>query len=141
MKHQKLIYSTTQIANLLNISQFKDSLGFYLAAVAFPNDLKKILKNAIKDIPQHENEFKFGLQVLDKIDDALTKYSNRCMKEFIKIPEICVLLKNYLSKVQNPEYKEHYKNLNDMATTSLETFSKTKNEDYDCTVAKIFKLI
>lgn len=64
VKHQKLICSTMQIASMLNFTQFKDSLGFYLAAVAFPNDLKKILKNAIKDIPQHESEFKFGLQAL-----------------------------------------------------------------------------
>lgn len=63
------------------------------------------------------------------------------MKEFIKIPEICVLLKHYLGKVKNPEYKEHYKHLNDMATASLETFNKVKNEDYDTTAAKIFKLI
>ena len=130
-----------QIANLLNIEQFKDSLGFYLAAVAFPNDLRKILKNAIRDNPEHKKEFEFGLQALDRIDDALTKYSNRCMKEFIKIPEICLLLKHYLSKVKNTEYSEHYKSLNDMATASLETFDKIKNEKIESIEAKIFKLI
>jgi hypothetical protein len=41
------------------------------------------------------------------------------MNNFMRIPEICFLLLNYLSKVKNEEYKEHYVMLKEMANQTL----------------------
>ena len=42
------------------------------------------------------------------------------MNNFMRIPEIWFLLLNYLSKVKNEEYKEHYDMLKDMAGQTLQ---------------------
>ena len=88
LKHKKLVSKAISVAQTLNFRQFDNSLGFYLAAIAFPSDFRKILKNGIEDNPKHYKVFNDGLKILNKVEEALIRYSKRILKAFVKIPEV-----------------------------------------------------
>jgi hypothetical protein len=54
----------------------------------------------------------------------MTRYSKKVMQDFIRIPEIWLLLLNYLSKVRNEEYQQHYQMLSEMATHSMNKYTE-----------------
>ena len=51
-----------------------------------------------------------------------SEIEKKVLKEFTKMPEVSVLLLNYLGKVNNTEYQDHYKMLKDLATESIDEF-------------------
>jgi hypothetical protein len=120
LKHKMLIECSQLLTTSLNLGGYEDSLPFYLAAIAFPTDLRKILNKGIEKKPENQKEFESCKRVIDTIECALTRYSKKVLDDFIKMPEICKLLLNYLKKVRNEEYQEHYEMLTQMAKVSLE---------------------
>lgn len=116
LKHKMLMSCSTSLSTDLNLPD----CHFFLAAIAFPNDLRKILIKAEQIKPDFKREFVTCRQIIDTIDCALTRYSKKVLDEFIKIPEICDLLLHYLNKRTHPEYADHYKMLKEMAAASIE---------------------
>lgn len=129
LKHQKLIRCSLELAKTLSLGNSDEAVAFYLTAVAFPTDLKKILAKGISEEPENKGLFNEGIREIERIECALTRYSKRVMDEFIKIPEVCMLLLNYLDKVENEEYDDHYKMLKEMANESLETNKESEMHD------------
>lgn len=124
LKHKTLVNSCLDLSKALSLTQVDNNVAFFLTAIAFPTDLRKILVNTRAEMPNNKNAIQIGLKAIDKIESAMTRYSKKVMSEFIKIPEICMLLLNYLSKAKNEGYKEHYVFLKEMANASLETCPK-----------------
>lgn len=131
LKHKTLIGCSLSLARILSLSNWAENVAFYLTAIAFPNDLKKILAKATAICPENKSEFALGLNSIDVIENAMTRYSKKVMNNFMRIPEIWYLLLNYLSKVKNNEYKEHYDMLKEMANQTLhkETDNETSAEE------------
>ena len=96
LKHQKLVSKAISVAQTLNFRQFDNSLGFYLAAIAFPSDFRKILKNGIEDNPKHYKVFSDGLKILNKVEEALIRYSKRILKAFVKIQLFIIYLGGHI---------------------------------------------
>lgn len=122
LKHKLLISCSIEVTNNLKLEKFRKSLPFYLAAIAFPVDLKKIMKKGSKAKPKNKEDFESGVDIIDNIENALTKFNKKVLKDFTKMPEVSVLLLNYLGKVNNTEYQDHYKMLKDLATESIDEF-------------------
>lgn len=120
LKHKKLINCSIALAHSLDLGGITDNVAFYLAAVAFPQDLKKILVKQLKNPQVRNDQVKAAINSVDTIEKALTRFSKQVIEDFLNIPEICLLLLHYLNKVSNPDYKNYFKVLNEMATTSLE---------------------
>lgn len=140
LKHKLLISCSAQVTDSMGVSDFKKSLPFYLAAVSFPIDVKKILKKASKNNSKQKAKFLAGTDIINNIERALGKFSKKILEDFIKMPEICVLLLNYLSKVNNDEYKEHYRMLKDLSNDSIREYHKTGIDSEEKVEAKIFDL-
>lgn len=119
VKHQTLINCALELARTLELSENYDYVAFYLIAVAFPTDLRKILNKGIAAFPNNKNEFAVGLKEIDVIENAMTRYNKKVMKDFMKVPEISLLLIYYLNKVNNEDYDEHFRALKDMATSTV----------------------
>jgi hypothetical protein len=56
------------------------------------------------------------------------------------MPEVSALLLNYLSKVDNPNYKTHYKMLKNMAQESIEEHSKSDADPEDNATKRLIDL-
>jgi hypothetical protein len=121
-----LINSSIDVSNAIDLSTFKKSLPFFLASIAFPIDMKKMLKKAAKNKPGNKRDFNSGVDIIKSIESAMTHYSKKVMKDFVKMPEVSALLLNYLSKVDSQAYKGHYKMLKDMAEKSISESSKNE---------------
>ena len=119
LKHKMLISCSEQVCKSLLKSETSHWTPFFLAAIAFPNDLKKILMKSLKTKRFSQSTISEALKNLEIIEGVMNKFSFKSLNEFIHINEISVLLLNYLSKVQNIEYKKHYEMLIEMATHSL----------------------
>ena len=76
------------MAKALSLSSSDNNVAFYLTALAFPTDLRKILVNAGEENPNNKSEFSVGIQAIDIIENAMTRYSKKVMQDFIRIPEI-----------------------------------------------------
>lgn len=124
VKHKTLINWAKDLAKALSLSSSDNNVAFYLTALAFPTDLRKILVNAGEENPDNKSEFSVGIQAIDIIENAMTRYSKKVMQDFIRIPEIWLLLLNYLSKVRNEEYQQHYQMLSEMATHSMNKYTE-----------------
>jgi len=123
------------------MKEYDETLPFYLAAIAFPTDLRKILLKASTNKPENAKEFNACKGILDTIENAMSRYSKKVLEDFIRMPEVSMLLLNYLSKRKNAEYKEHYKMLKEMAEVSLEKYSFTSAPKSYKVEANIFSLI
>lgn len=127
LKHKTLVSCALELAKTLALSSAPNNVAFYLTAIAFPTDLRKILSKAGEENPSSKHRYNIGMQAIDKIENAMTRYSKKVMNEFMDIPEVCLLLLNYLSKVENREYSEHIQMLKEMATESL-VLVESKND-------------
>lgn len=141
LKHKTLVCCCIDLAKALSLSDADNNVAFYLTAIAFPTDLRKILIKHRDEVQSNSEELQVGLTAIDKIENAMTRYSKKVMNEFMKIPEICLLLLNYLSKVKNEDYKEHYKFLKELANTSLESYSKTDLSNKSSVEGQLINLI
>jgi len=121
VKHKTLVNCWLSLAKALSLTEKEENVAFYLTAIAFPSDLKKILNKTIAQNPESKENLSFGLKTIDIIENAMTRFSKKVMKDFMDIPEICLLLVNYLGKVKNSEYEDHYTMLKDMADGTLKT--------------------
>ena len=126
LKHKMLINCSIDVSNSMGVGSFKKSLPFFLASIAFPIDMKKVLKKTSKKKPGSKKDCELGTSIIKNIENAMTHYSKRVMKDFVKMPEVSTLLLNYLSKVDNPAYKGHYKMLKDMAEESISEYSRSE---------------
>ena len=136
-----MIRAAVSVTKTLNFDRFQESLGFYLAAIAFPGDLRKMIKSTSEDMPKYKKEFIKGLHILNKIEDAFIRYSKNILKEFIRIPEACLLLRNFLETIEEKELSETHTQLKDMSSKTLKTLSKDSNWNHQNSAVKIFNLI
>lgn len=141
LKHKTLINCCYNLAETLSLSESSASVAFYLSAIAFPTDLRKILNKSMEEFPESKNEFSIGLKAIDRIESAMTRYNKRVMKEFIGVPEICYLLLHYLGKVKNQEYVEFYETLKKMAGETLDLCSKGSITSVSTHESKIIEII
>ena len=141
LKHKTLINCCYNLSETLALSDSNTSVAFYLSAIAFPTDLRKILNKATSEFPENKNEFSTGLKAIDKIESAMTRYNKRVMKEFISVPEICYLLLHYISKMKNEEYGDYYKLLKEMANETLDSCSKGSLTSVSTQEGKIIEII
>lgn len=140
IKHEMLASCSVSLIKTLKFSEYEDSLPFYLAALAFPNDLRKILNKAEAQKPTNGKEFESCRDIIDTIEAALSRYSKKVLQKFMGMPEICKLLIHYLSKVRNAEYQDHFKMLKEMAEVSLEKTSYNDAFKSFRTESRIFKI-
>lgn len=129
------------MARTLGLSEADNNVAFYLTAIAFPTDLRKILKKTQDENIDKKPEIMVGLRALDKIENAMTRFSRKVMNDFMSIPEICMLLLNYLTKVKNQEYQEHYKSLKEMAEKTLNNCDEQKLISSSATEGKMIEFI
>jgi len=140
LKHKLLISCSKEVADSIALSDFQKSLPFYLASVAFPIDVKKIMKKSAKSNSKHRSLFNQGVDIINNIETALSKFSKKVLEDFVKMPEICILLLNYLSKVDNQEYQEHYKMLKVMASDSISEYNNSQCDGELRVEEKLFDL-
>jgi hypothetical protein len=141
LKHKTLINCCYNLAEMLGLSDCNTSVAFYLSAIAFPTDLRKILKKSISEFPENKAQFSIGLKAIERIESAMTRYNKRVMKEFIGVPEICYLLLHYISKMKNEDYGEFYKLLKEMANETLDLCSKGSLTSVSTHEGKIIEII
>jgi hypothetical protein len=142
LKHKLLISSSLELVKSLNLDGCDESISYYLSCLAFPHDVKKILRKSIASDSENSHIYENGVEIIQRIENALSKYSKKVLNEFIMVPEIALLLLNYLQKVQNKEYEHHYSTLKDLADKSISENSKNISENKsDQVEAKIVKLL
>ncbi len=126
-KHNLLISSSIELVNKLKLDYNSKSLPFYIAAIAFPNDVKKILQKSCKLNPEMKSDYLKCSNEIFNIEIALMRYSKKTLAELLNNAVISVLLNHYLNKVHNSEYEEHYKFLKDLSRKTLDNIQP--NED------------
>lgn len=126
-KHNLLIRSSIELVNKLKLDYSSKSLPFYIAAIAFPNDVKKILQKSCKLNPEMKSDYLKCSNEIFNIEIALMRYSKKTLAELLNNADISVLLNHYLNKVHNSEYEEHNKFLKDLSRKTLNNIQP--NED------------
>eukprot|EP00345_Euplotes_harpa_P006998 CAMPEP_0168331576 /NCGR_PEP_ID=MMETSP0213-20121227/8416_1 /TAXON_ID=151035 /ORGANISM="Euplotes harpa, Strain FSP1.4" /LENGTH=329 /DNA_ID=CAMNT_0008335379 /DNA_START=20 /DNA_END=1009 /DNA_ORIENTATION=+ len=127
LKHRMLLQSSAEILENTREGAASKSLAFCLASVAFPCDMKKLLASLSKSRKVRKEVVAEGLLIIDVIESTLNRFSKKVLASFMSKPELCVLLLNYLGKVRNEEYQEHYDMLSDMAKNSVAKQSKNES--------------
>jgi len=127
LKHRMLLKSSAEILENTRDGAASKSLAFCLAAVALPCDMKKLLASLSKSRKVRKEVVAEGLLIIDVIESTLNRFSKKVLASFMSKPELCVLLLNYLGKVRNEEYQEHYDMLSDMAKNSVAKQSKNES--------------
>ena len=147
VKHKTLIDTLINVIKTLNLVHFQESLTFYFAAIAFPGDLRKMIKSASVEKRKYKREFCIGLQILNTIEAAFLRHSKSILNEFIKIPEASYLLINYLETLQEEEFSEVHSYLKEIASKTLYPSNKERkssrniNLTYQNQASKILNLI
>jgi hypothetical protein len=131
LKHRLLIQSSTEITEKLEFTLLKNSMPFYIMAVAFPVDFKKILTKASKLVPDEGDFFNKQISKILKIELVMSKFSTKTLDDFISIPEVSLLLQHYLSKVDNKNYQRCYKLLIKLSEKVLTSFSQPRTPVLD----------
>ena len=126
LKHKLLIESSVEVAQKLGIPLFWESMPFFIIAVAFPSDLKKILAKAIELMPNENELFVALVQKSAKIELVTSRFSLKALEDFIAFPEVSILVKHYLSQIENRKYTRHYKSLQDLSGNVLSSQSKVE---------------
>jgi len=121
-----LISCSVEVSDEVGHGNFKKSLPFFLASIAFPIDMKKILKKSRKSKPKSKGDLEAGADIVQNIEKALSNYSKKVLSDFVKMPEISTLLLNYLSKSNNPELGHHEKMMKDMAENSISEYQNSE---------------
>jgi hypothetical protein len=104
------------------------SIPFFMASIAFPIDMKKTLFKAAELRPQSRDELNVCINTIIVLERAMSRFSEKALNEFTSIPEISLLLLNYLSKVKNKEYEEYYEMLKEAAERSLQKFTQGEGD-------------
>jgi membrane protein YqaA with SNARE-associated domain len=123
-KHRLLIESSVESAQKLKMTSVSNSMPFYIMAVAFPTDFKKILMKAAKSMQNEKNLFLNLISKINKVELAMIRFSIKTLEDFIGINEVSLLLQHYLSKVENSRYTSYYKMLNKLSGYVLTSLSK-----------------
>ena len=124
LKHNSLINSSIELADKFKLDYSSKSLPFYIAAIAFPNDVKKVLQKSCKSNSDMKSDYLKCSNEIFNIEIALMKYSKKNLAELLKNSDISFLLFNYLNKVHNSEYEDHYKLLRDMSKSTLDNIDQ-----------------
>ena len=122
LKQSLLIDSSEMLVSKIKFCYITTSLPFYLSAIAFPNDVKKLLKKACRLNNEDKSNYKMLIDEVNNIDKIFTRYSKKTLSEFLSKPEYSALLLYYLDKIQNKEYKDNWQILKDIATNSIENW-------------------
>lgn len=141
LKHRMLVSCSREMTSAFDAEKYERSLPFYLASIAFPIDVKKTLTKLAKSKAKNKDLIKEGFLIIDSIESAFSKYNKKVLEEFLKMPEVCVLLLHYLSKVEHEEYREHYKYLHSLATESIEVYESSNQLLGDKIEGQIFDLV
>lgn len=128
-KHNSLISSSIEIVDKLKLDYVSKSLPFYIAAIAFPNDVKKILQKSCKVNLEMKSDYVKCSNEIFNIEIALMKYSKKNLAELLNNADISVLLNHYLNKVHNSEYEEHYKILKGMSRKTIDNIQVNRDSE------------
>ena len=140
LKHKMLIMYSKQLSESLFSAQLNEWTSFFLAALAFPSDMKKILRQSLKIKKNSKDHISKALELIGVIEGVMKNFSTKSLVNFLQINEISCLLLNYLAKVwvfyylrikqsfsnfynilsyppkvKNPEYEIFYQKLETMA--------------------------
>ena len=119
LKHKMLISCSNEITEKFMSTSEMRSTTFILASIAFPNDMKKILKLSWEEKKNSMEIVNEALEKISTIEWAMNKFSMKNLSKFLEIYEVPILLMNYLSKVQNSEYIYYYTMLQEMAEKAI----------------------
>lgn len=136
-KHQMLVASCTEIAKELCIEGYQESLPFFIAAISFPIDMRKILMKASRMKRGQDKSFIKGVEIIKHVEKAMLNFSEKTLKDYIDIPEISSLLLHYLSLVENRQYEEHYEFLREMAENRLKINEGSKESQSNTTASHV----
>ena len=99
LKHKMLISCSNEIIEKSPLISKMKSITFYLAALAFPIDMKKFLKISLDKSKNAPNQVKHATEMIKIIECVMNNFSIKILNRFLEITEISILLVNYLSKV------------------------------------------
>lgn len=141
LKHQKLVNSAIIITRKLSLDGHTDIIAFYLLAFSFPIDFKKLLTLKLKMLDSDKALFSTALEALKGVETALSKYSKKVMHEFQNIPEACLLLQHYLTRVRNYKYQNYYKKLKKLSADGVSNNPHKATDPTDRFESKVIRLI
>ena len=139
--HQKLISSSVSVAKSLNSTNFQESLGFYLAAIAFPSTLRKMIKTASEENPEFISEFQEGLLILNRVEEAFIRYNKIVFQGFFSMSDASYLLLKYLETVDESKFTETHYYLRDMASNAIILSNNKSNLILQNAAVKVLNLI
>lgn len=126
VKHQKLIKSCDEFVQTLDFAGFSYNMSFYLSLFAYSCDMKKILIEKSDKIKEDSKLIKKALSLIELIDSAMNRFSNKILEKLIAIPEISMLIQYFLT-----EGEALIKNTRDFTECILTLHSKTKYVNYN----------
>ena len=87
--------------------------------------MKRILMKAVVLKSSESEPFYLAMNLITKFEHIMCKFSTQGLEDFVAIPEIALLLLNYLSNVKNRRYRLHYSALRKLAEDSIAAFQNT----------------
>jgi hypothetical protein len=91
--------------------------------------MKRILKKAVNLKEGQKECLHLAMNLITKFERIMCKFSIQGLEEFISIPEIALLLLNYLSNIKNRRYRLHYEGLKKLAEDSVAASLNTNDSN------------
>lgn len=105
-KHKQLVKCIFEGVQKLGFNEVGPNMPYYFAAFAYPNDMKKILKESKQQFRIQNDLLCQASFIVRQIDNAFNRFSKKVFEEVLAIPQISFLIQHYLKNsdelVTNP---------------------------------------
>jgi hypothetical protein len=95
-KHKQLVKCIFEGIKKIGFNEVGPNMPFYFAAFAYPNDMKKILKESKQQFRIQNDLLCQASFTVRQIDNAFNRFSKKVFDEVLAIPQIAFLIKYYL---------------------------------------------
>lgn len=100
-KHKQLVKCIFEGVEKLGFNQVGANMPFYFAAFAYPNDMKKILKESKQQFRVQNDLLCSASFIVRQVDNAFNRFSKKIFDEVLAIPQISFLIQYYLDNADD----------------------------------------